>query len=1175
MVKVETFLKNYRIYTSDDLIQEPRISVILPTYCRGNNGLLERSIRSVLNQSFKQFELIVVDDGSQDNTQSIVKNFLAEDNRIIYIRNDINSGMPALRVNQGIMQARGEYICYQFDDDQWMENALEILYKTIVSKGEECVVYGKGEIIETTTDNRYVFGSETEYYEIIKCNRIINNAVIHPRSLCYKYGAYDCHLIMRRLCDWDLWLRWMQQVPFYFVDEIISIVEAECDNSLGKTCIYDIELTRLFFALNRNQQLCLDHFPEYIVDDLEIIKDVAIKEKVYKEHILPWLVKKQNLFKETINYQLPQAVKNVLVTKGEYDTTVSICFDNYKDLFKGEINFIYIPEEQLEVNLLNQIDVVILFRTCGETSSRFLDKAKIKGIPIIYALDDNLLTMYTLGEELSYLAPGTPFYNEVCYQIENADVVISYSEDITASVKELNSHVIRFSTNIKEEYLTKKDRKHENSQPLKIAFFGSKARSEEFSFIWEDIINVSRAFKEKVEFHFWGFKPLGIEQLESKVEYVPFTTNYYIYLKKLQEAQFDIALCPLFYEKSKKAKSPIKFLEIAAAQAVGIYSDVPVYEEVEDGVTGYKVQNEKGEWETKIKEVLLMPQAKRDKIVHQSTEYVKEHYSTTTTGERILAAIESSYIHSYVGQKGTLCYVVHSGYLGGAENHLLRHAIIAKHYQFKVIVCIPKWFEDKNEMVEKICRKQGLEIVFFDFISYVEPYNIDEQAAHHHSQGFTKLCKEKDIKILHSCTLVPALKLAADEIKIPYIASLYQTEGTKVADDPKLLPNVVHSDSILFANRWSNNIQAVAKCIRSYIPDTFFSREYNIENDKESIEILISGTLQDRKGQAKVIEAIGLLKQEGIIINLKLLGYDHFFEDYKQYCKDLTEQYDIKEQIEFKGFCEEMESELSSIDAVVCASSMESFPQAILEAMAKKVPIISTPVAGVPELIIHNYSGYLSQGYEVQDIKKALKEFYFDYKKDPDKLRQIVDTAYAMVYRECNKYNVAKELFNLYKQAINRVDCNRAIIHTFSNGGNIYKPQVTNVPIKYVPLHLIASKPIKKSVSYEFIATSNEITKIAIYFGTHGQVLEGKLYVVLETYSGVVMREVSYNLKEITDNKEFVIDITPIRNVKGQRFRIEFNFSYASQTKPISIYQTARDKKFSKKNPNKLYVELY
>ena len=64
-MKVKEFIKDEKLNTSNNLIKKPVVSIIMPTYCRGDSGLLERSINTVLNQTFKVWELIIVDDGSK------------------------------------------------------------------------------------------------------------------------------------------------------------------------------------------------------------------------------------------------------------------------------------------------------------------------------------------------------------------------------------------------------------------------------------------------------------------------------------------------------------------------------------------------------------------------------------------------------------------------------------------------------------------------------------------------------------------------------------------------------------------------------------------------------------------------------------------------------------------------------------------------------------------------------------------------------------------------------------------------------------------------------------------------------------------------------------------------------------------------------------------------------
>lgn len=99
---------------------KPVVSVIIPTYNRAH--LLGRAIKSVLDQTYGDFELIVVDDGSTDNTEEVVRAF--NDRRISYFKHSINRGVSAAR-NTGISIAMGSYIAFQDSDDEWLPQKLE------------------------------------------------------------------------------------------------------------------------------------------------------------------------------------------------------------------------------------------------------------------------------------------------------------------------------------------------------------------------------------------------------------------------------------------------------------------------------------------------------------------------------------------------------------------------------------------------------------------------------------------------------------------------------------------------------------------------------------------------------------------------------------------------------------------------------------------------------------------------------------------------------------------------------------------------------------------------------------------------------------------------------------------------------------------------------------------
>ncbi|TAK34595.1 MAG: glycosyltransferase family 2 protein, partial [Saprospiraceae bacterium] len=98
----------------------PAVSVIIPTYNRAKT--IERAIDSVLNQTFSDLELIVVDDCSTDFTVDVIKQYT--DERLIYIRHENNRGEGGAR-NTGIRNSRAKYIAFLDSDDEWFPNKLE------------------------------------------------------------------------------------------------------------------------------------------------------------------------------------------------------------------------------------------------------------------------------------------------------------------------------------------------------------------------------------------------------------------------------------------------------------------------------------------------------------------------------------------------------------------------------------------------------------------------------------------------------------------------------------------------------------------------------------------------------------------------------------------------------------------------------------------------------------------------------------------------------------------------------------------------------------------------------------------------------------------------------------------------------------------------------------------
>lgn len=108
----------------------PLVSVVIPTYKRPQ--LLPRAINAVQRQTYKNLEILVVDDGSQDQTEQVVRSIA--DARIRYVPHPVNRGLPAAR-NTGVDHARGEYIAFLDDDDDWRDDKLEKQLRAIGGHG--------------------------------------------------------------------------------------------------------------------------------------------------------------------------------------------------------------------------------------------------------------------------------------------------------------------------------------------------------------------------------------------------------------------------------------------------------------------------------------------------------------------------------------------------------------------------------------------------------------------------------------------------------------------------------------------------------------------------------------------------------------------------------------------------------------------------------------------------------------------------------------------------------------------------------------------------------------------------------------------------------------------------------------------------------------------------------
>ncbi len=184
------------------------ISIIMPVY--NNSIYLNESIESVLNQTFENFELIIIDDGSIDNTIHILEYYKKLDERVKIFRNQKNIGI-AKSLNKGISLSNGKYIARIDSDDTWESDKLkkQINYlkkkPDIVLLGSNAIyINEKGEIIKNKNNPIY-FSDNKIRKNILKYNLFCHSSVIFQKDHVKKLGYYNEKYPNTE--DYELWLR--------------------------------------------------------------------------------------------------------------------------------------------------------------------------------------------------------------------------------------------------------------------------------------------------------------------------------------------------------------------------------------------------------------------------------------------------------------------------------------------------------------------------------------------------------------------------------------------------------------------------------------------------------------------------------------------------------------------------------------------------------------------------------------------------------------------------------------------------------------------------------------------------------------------------------------------------------------------------------------------------------
>jgi glycosyltransferase involved in cell wall biosynthesis len=257
------------------------ISVVLPTFNREKQ--LPRAIASVLSQSYRNLELIIIDDGSTDSTEEIVKGY--SDARIRYYKQDLNKGGSAAR-NVGIKSARGEMVAFQDSDDEWLPDKLERQVRKFSEVGDDVgVIYcGYESVFERTNEvvSSSIPDEKGDVYKRMLIGCITGTLTVVVRVSCFKKaGLFDekmqsCH-------DWDLWIRISKYYKFDYVPEI-----------LAKAYIHGNQLSTNLETKIKGKEKILEKYKEELIKDSSFYKRYLMG--LYLQHAMTGNISKGRIY---------------------------------------------------------------------------------------------------------------------------------------------------------------------------------------------------------------------------------------------------------------------------------------------------------------------------------------------------------------------------------------------------------------------------------------------------------------------------------------------------------------------------------------------------------------------------------------------------------------------------------------------------------------------------------------------------------------------------------------------------------------------------------------------------------------------------------------------------------------------------------------------------------------
>lgn len=381
----------------------PLVSVLMPTFRRGHDGSFLKAARSVLAQSLRSIELIIVDDGSTDGTAGQVASLMATDERVSCLRHPDNLGLPAISEYEAFQRARGEYLAFGFDDFIFNPDALSSLVAFPMTS-KHSVVHGYVGWFDK--GNLHFLGKDAISHERLRFfNFLANASFLVPRAILRDVGLFDPHIAAARVCDWDLWCRIARKYPIYRAPVFVGVEYGTIrDDSLGNTYPLLEESMQEYFGSDRTDSLRPTNFTAFDVWQMPEGSSIVLSTHVLNARQFfrsrSWTHGLEPLPKED---KLPLERPTVGIY-GELGTSLARLFDCLPKSQQESLLYVHpdLSDAQVAWYLAGCGAVIMVRNLLGPSSERVRSMCAAIDIPLYYLIDEIPIAFFqNMGEQIA------------------------------------------------------------------------------------------------------------------------------------------------------------------------------------------------------------------------------------------------------------------------------------------------------------------------------------------------------------------------------------------------------------------------------------------------------------------------------------------------------------------------------------------------------------------------------------------------------------------------------------------------------------------------------------------------------------------------------------------------------------------------------------------------------